>query len=57
VPDGENVHGTGCALSTAIAVYLARGMPLGEACALAKQLVTRKISAPVRAGRGAPSVI
>jgi len=57
VPDGENVHGTGCALSTAIAAYLALGTPLAEACSLAKQLVACKIAAPVRPGRGAPAII
>src|SRR5688572_20529587 len=54
---GEDVHGTGCALSSAIATYLAIGMPLVEACRLAKQFVAERIANPVRPGRGAPSIL
>ncbi|MFD1796541.1 hydroxymethylpyrimidine/phosphomethylpyrimidine kinase [Paracoccus aurantiacus] len=36
-------RGTGCALSTAIACHLARGMDLGAACHAAKEHVTRWI--------------
>lgn len=54
---GEDVHGTGCALSTAIATYLARGMPLVEACRLAKEFVVERITHAVRPGRGAPAVV
>jgi hydroxymethylpyrimidine/phosphomethylpyrimidine kinase len=53
----EDVHGTGCALSTAIATYLAQGHELVEACRHAKELVARMIEEPVRPGRGAPAVL
>ncbi len=53
----EDVHGTGCALSTAIATNLAHGLPLVEACKIAKNLVAERISHPVRPGRGAPAVV
>jgi hydroxymethylpyrimidine/phosphomethylpyrimidine kinase len=52
---GEHVHGTGCALSSAIAAYLAHGRELVEACALAKGYVSQLIERPVQAGRGAAS--
>ena len=35
--DSKNTHGTGCTLSAAIAAYLARGVPLLEACQSAKK--------------------
>ena len=56
IPGGEDVHGTGCALSSAIATYLAHGRPLAEAVELAKQYVTRLIENPVHPGRGASAV-
>jgi hydroxymethylpyrimidine/phosphomethylpyrimidine kinase len=57
VPDGEHVHGTGCALSTAIASHLALGAGLVDACRAAKELVAARIASPVRPGRGAPAII
>jgi hydroxymethylpyrimidine/phosphomethylpyrimidine kinase len=54
---GEQVHGTGCALSTAIAAHLARGASLVDACRAGKELVAALIAAPVRPGRGAAAVI
>lgn len=39
----KNTHGTGCTLSSAIAVYLARGMALKPACEAAKSYVTSAI--------------
>lgn len=57
IPEGEHVHGTGCALSTAIAAYLANGLELLEACAEAKRFVAELIGAPVRPGRGAAAVM
>jgi hydroxymethylpyrimidine/phosphomethylpyrimidine kinase len=54
---GEHVHGTGCALSTAIAAHLALGAGLVEACRAAKELVGARIAAPVRPGRGAPAIV
>ena len=41
---GVSTHGTGCTLSAAITAGLARGLPLGEAVACAKQFVTRAIA-------------
>jgi hydroxymethylpyrimidine/phosphomethylpyrimidine kinase len=57
IRDGEHVHGTGCALSAAIATYLANGRELAEACRLAKDFVRERIAAPARPGRGAPAVL
>lgn len=57
IRDGEHVHGTGCALSSAIAGYLAAGRELAEACQLAKDYVRGRIEHPARPGRGAPSVL
>ena len=54
---GEDVHGTGCALSSAIATHLARGAEIVDACRLAKEFVAGHIAAPVRPGRGAPAVV
>lgn len=53
---GEDVHGTGCALASAIAAHLAHGRDLVEACRLAKEYVARLIEHPVRPGRGAAAV-
>ncbi len=57
IPSGEHVHGTGCALSTAIAAHLANGADLVEACHEAKRFVAELIGAPVHPGRGAPAVV
>jgi hydroxymethylpyrimidine/phosphomethylpyrimidine kinase len=54
---GEDVHGTGCALSTAIATHLAQGADIVAACRLAKDFVAAQIAAAVRPGRGAPAVL
>lgn len=57
IRDGQHVHGTGCALSSAIAAYLATGRELAEACRLAKDYVHDRIANPAQPGRGAPSVL
>ena len=57
VRGGEHVHGTGCALSSALATHLARGTELGLACRAAKDYVAARIAAPVRPGRGAAAVV
>jgi hydroxymethylpyrimidine/phosphomethylpyrimidine kinase len=57
LPGGEHVHGTGCALSSAIAVHLARGAELLDACRAAKDFVAARIAAPVRPGRGAAALV
>ncbi|MGE0396116.1 MAG: hydroxymethylpyrimidine/phosphomethylpyrimidine kinase [Kofleriaceae bacterium] len=53
----DDVHGTGCALSSAIATYLALGQPLGAACRSAKEFVAKRIASAVRPGQGAPAVL
>jgi len=53
----EDIHGTGCALSSAIATHLALGVSLVEACRHAKAFVASKIATPVRPGRGAPAIV
>ncbi|MBA3819635.1 MAG: bifunctional hydroxymethylpyrimidine kinase/phosphomethylpyrimidine kinase, partial [Deltaproteobacteria bacterium] len=57
LPGGEHVHGTGCALASAIAAHLARGAALADACRAAKQLVADLIASPVSPGRGAPAIV
>ena len=57
VERGEDVHGTGCALSTAIASHLALGVSLVEACRAAKAFVAARLAQPVRPGRGAAAVV
>jgi hydroxymethylpyrimidine kinase/phosphomethylpyrimidine kinase len=57
IQGGEHVHGTGCALASAIATYLANGRDIVEACELAKQYVGAHIANPARPGRGAAAVL
>ena len=57
IEHGEDVHGTGCALSTAIATYLAHGASLVDACRDAKAFVAARLANPVRPGRGAGAVV
>jgi hydroxymethylpyrimidine/phosphomethylpyrimidine kinase len=57
IRDGHHVHGTGCALSAAIAALLAHGRDLLAACRAAKQMVAERIAAPARPGRGAAAVV
>ncbi len=38
--DTQNTHGTGCTLSSALAVFLAKGYALEDACKLAKEYLT-----------------
>lgn len=57
IDGGEHVHGTGCALSSAIAAYCAQGRELLEACTLAKQYVAARIANPVAPGRGVSAVV
>lgn len=57
LPHGEDVHGTGCALASAIATHLARGADLVEACTHAKQFVADRIASAVRPGRGAAAIV
>lgn len=50
----SNTHGTGCTLSSAIAAWLAKGLPLGDAADAAKAYITGAITAADRldVGRG-----
>jgi hydroxymethylpyrimidine/phosphomethylpyrimidine kinase len=48
---GLNPHGTGCTLSAAIAVYLLRGLPLGDAVAEAKAYLHKALAASLRVGK------
>jgi hydroxymethylpyrimidine/phosphomethylpyrimidine kinase len=57
VRDGHHVHGTGCALSAAIAALLAQGRNLIDACREAKAFVAERIARPSRPGRGAAAVL
>jgi hydroxymethylpyrimidine/phosphomethylpyrimidine kinase len=57
IEGGEHVHGTGCALSSAIATYLAHGRELADACQLAKQFVAGLIEKPAHPGRGTSAVL
>ena len=50
---GGEVHGSGCALSAAIAACLARGMSLAEAVETAKRFVTTAIKNAPAIGHGA----
>jgi len=57
LPDGENVHGTGCALSTAIACRLAHGDSLEDACRAGGAFVRARLAHAVRPGRGGPAIV
>ncbi len=45
-------HGTGCVLSSAIAVFIARGLPVEKAVEKAKQFVDKMLRTAKRAGKG-----
>ncbi len=49
---GPHTHGTGCALASALAGYLALGHPVPEAAALAKEFVRGAIRGGYPLGRG-----
>jgi hydroxymethylpyrimidine kinase/phosphomethylpyrimidine kinase len=53
----EPVHGTGCALSSAIAARLALGTPLLEAVEGARRFVAKAIANAARIGGGAPVLV
>lgn len=52
----ENTHGTGCALSSAIACGLAEGLALPEAVSRAKDYLTGALSSGLDLGRGSGPV-
>ena len=57
IAGGTEVHGTGCALATALACRLACGEALATAAAEAAAFVRTRLAAPARSGRGKPSVM
>ena len=56
VVDTKNTHGTGCTLSSAIAAYLARGLPLLDAVRQAKAYLTGALKHSLSIGRGSGPV-
>jgi hydroxymethylpyrimidine/phosphomethylpyrimidine kinase len=50
--DNRHTHGTGCTLASAVAVGLARGLPVPEAVRQAKEYVTGAIAAGFALGAG-----
>lgn len=50
--DTPNTHGTGCTLSSAIAVGLAHGLSVADAIACAKRYVTGALSTELNLGKG-----
>ena len=50
--DTKNTHGTGCTFASAVAAGLAKGLPLLEAVAQAKEFVTAAIGRSFPIGRG-----
>ncbi len=44
----KNTHGTGCTLSSAVASFLAKGLPLTDAVQSAKEYITRAIESGAR---------
>ncbi len=50
--DTKNTHGTGCTFASAVAAGLAKGLPLLEAVAQAKEFVTAAIGSSFPIGRG-----
>lgn len=50
--DGDNTHGTGCTLASAVATGLAQGMPLGEAVERARTFVRGCLIAAPDFGQG-----
>ncbi len=56
VVETRNTHGTGCTLSSAIAAYLARGLPLLDAVRQAKVYVTGALKQSLDIGQGSGPV-
>jgi hydroxymethylpyrimidine/phosphomethylpyrimidine kinase len=56
VVETPNTHGTGCTLSSAIAAYLARGLPLLDAVHQAKSYLTGALKQSLSIGRGSGPV-
>ncbi|ETX03230.1 MAG: phosphomethylpyrimidine kinase [Candidatus Entotheonella factor] len=56
VVETNNTHGTGCTLSSAIAAYLARGLPLLDAVRQAKSYLTEALKQSLDIGQGSGPV-
>lgn len=56
VVETPNTHGTGCTLSSAIAAYLARGLPLLDATRQAKAYLTSALKHSISIGQGSGPV-
>lgn len=56
VVETKNTHGTGCTLSSAIAAYLARGLPLLDAVRQAKTYLTGALKQSLSIGQGSGPV-
>lgn len=56
-PLDRPVHGTGCALSTALACQLGLGADIDSAARAAKRYVADRLRAPITPGRGAAAVL
>lgn len=50
--DNPNTHGTGCTLSSAIAANLAKGVPMPDAIAAAKEYISGALAAMLDLGHG-----
>jgi hydroxymethylpyrimidine kinase/phosphomethylpyrimidine kinase len=48
----NNIHGTGCFLSSALLCYMVEGLPLNQACSLAIQTTHKAMTNTVRIGSG-----
>lgn len=57
IDGGEDVHGTGCMLSSTIAALLAQGKELRSAVRTAGELLIAHVAQPVSPGRGASAVL
>jgi hydroxymethylpyrimidine kinase/phosphomethylpyrimidine kinase len=50
----KEIHGSGCNFSSAITAYLAKGMPLAEACKMANEYIHTAIKNAIKIGNGLP---
>ena len=57
VDGAEDVHGAGCALSTAVAAYLAKGLATPDACRSAVKWLHQQLPNAALPGRGAKAIV
>ena len=50
----KEIHGSGCNFSSAITAYLAKGMPLQEACKMSNECIHTAIKNAIKIGKGLP---